>query len=63
MSHIITAQQAEEFITRVYVGLGMPSADAKIIAELMVTADLSGADGHGIFRLPQYSKRIVEGGI
>lgn len=63
MKQMISAQQAQEFITRIYVGLGMPSADAKIVAELMVTADLSGADGHGIFRLPQYAKRIVDGGI
>jgi LDH2 family malate/lactate/ureidoglycolate dehydrogenase len=29
----------------------------------MVLADLRGADGHGIFRLPQYVRRIQAGGI
>jgi hypothetical protein len=29
----------------------------------MVQADLNGADGHGIFRLPQYVRRIRAGGI
>jgi len=29
----------------------------------MVRADLNGADGHGIFRLPQYVRRIKGGGV
>ena len=29
----------------------------------MVDADLQGADGHGIFRLPQYIRRIEAGGV
>lgn len=63
MSHVISIQQANEFIVRVYEGLGMSAEHAKIVAELMLTADLSGADGHGIFRLPQYASRILDGGI
>lgn len=41
----------------------MPAADASAVAELMVSADLGGAEGHGIFRLPQYVRRIRAGGI
>jgi LDH2 family malate/lactate/ureidoglycolate dehydrogenase len=37
--------------------------DAESIAELMIEADLQGADGHGIFRLPQYIRRIQAGGV
>ena len=29
----------------------------------MAEADARGADGHGVFRLPQYIKRILSGGI
>ncbi len=29
----------------------------------MILADLRGADGHGIFRLPQYVRRIRAGGM
>ncbi len=32
---------------------GVPAADAAKIAELMLEADLTGADAHGVFRLPQ----------
>lgn len=28
----------------------------------MILADIRGADGHGIFRLPQYVRRIRAGG-
>lgn len=52
-----------QFITRVLTNVGLPSADARVVAQLMAEADARGADGHGIFRLPQYVKRIQSGGI
>ncbi|WP_371347997.1 Ldh family oxidoreductase [Ancylobacter sp. IITR112] len=42
---------------------GLPSDDAASVAELMVEADLTGADGHGIFRLAQYVRRLRGGGV
>jgi len=51
------------FIQRSFERAGLPAADAKRIGELMVAADLAGNDAHGIFRLPQYVKRIEEGGV
>lgn len=55
--------QAEEFIANALQANQVPAADAKTIAQLMVKSDLVGADGHGIFRLPAYIKRIRAGGI
>ena len=43
--------------------VGLPPADAAKVAELMVEADLVGADAHGVFRLPQYVRRIKAGGV
>jgi LDH2 family malate/lactate/ureidoglycolate dehydrogenase len=40
---------------------GVPSADAGKIAELMLEADLVGADAHGVFRLKQYVERLKLG--
>jgi L-2-hydroxycarboxylate dehydrogenase (NAD+) len=40
---------------------GVPAADAAKIAELMLEADLTGADAHGVFRLPQYIQRLKLG--
>ena len=54
---------AEQFIAKALVANDVPSADALIVAQLMVKSDLVGADGHGLFRLPAYIKRIRAGGI
>src|SRR5450759_2206951 len=40
---------------------GVPAGDAAKIAELMLEADLTGADAHGVFRLPQYVQRLKLG--
>ena len=42
---------------------GLPAADADQVAGLMLEADLVGADAHGIFRLPQYVRRLKAGGV
>jgi len=54
---------AEQFIAKALVANGVPSTDALIVAQLMVKSDLVGADGHGLFRLPAYLKRIRAGGV
>ena len=45
------------------MAVGVPAADAAKVAELMLEADLTGADAHGVFRLPQYVRRIKAGGV
>ena len=42
---------------------GMPPDDAAKVAVLMTEADLTGADAHGVFRLPQYVRRLSKGGV
>ena len=59
----LSIADAESFIARALVAEKVPTADAQIIANLMVKSDLVGADGHGIFRLPAYLKRIRAGGV
>src|SRR5256885_8975534 len=51
------------FIAAAYRAVGIPQADAAKAAELMAASDISGADGHGVFRLPQYIRRIKAGGL
>lgn len=55
--------QAQSFISEALQSVNVPVDDANLVAELMVQSDLVGADGHGIFRLPTYLKRIRAGGI
>ena len=55
--------ELEAFVARALTAVGLPSADAEQVARLMILADLRGSDGHGIFRLPQYVRRIRAGGM
>lgn len=54
---------AQAFISKALQSANVPPADADLIAELMIQSDLAGADGHGIFRLPAYLRRIRAGGV
>src|SRR6187455_940958 len=59
----ISATALQAFIARAFEAVGVSTAEAKVIAELMTRADVNGADGHGVFRLPQYIRRIKGGAV
>src|SRR3989442_15202153 len=59
----LSAASLRGFVAEALLKVGLPPKDAAICAELMVRADLHGADGHGIFRLPQYVRRIRGGAV
>lgn len=53
----------QNFIADAFCAVGLSASDAQRVAELMTEADLIGADAHGIFRLPQYIRRIRGGAV
>jgi LDH2 family malate/lactate/ureidoglycolate dehydrogenase len=57
------AEVLRTFTRRAFQKVDVPETDAQTIASLMLEADLQGSDGHGIFRLPQYVRRIQAGGV
>ena len=59
----LPAAVLKTFAQKAFERVGIPQGDAAAIAELMVEADLQGSDGHGLFRLPQYIRRIQAGGV
>jgi L-2-hydroxycarboxylate dehydrogenase (NAD+) len=59
----IKADRLEDFTARAFQAVGIAAGDARRIAELMVRADLQGSEGHGVFRLPQYIRRIKGGAV
>lgn len=59
----VTRIELSDFITDCLKNVGINKKDAAKTAALMSRADLMGQDGHGVFRLPQYVKRIQAGGI
>jgi LDH2 family malate/lactate/ureidoglycolate dehydrogenase len=60
---LVPAAAIGALIRDAMTAVGLPPADAAKVAELMLEADLVGADSHGVFRLPQYVRRIRGGGI
>ncbi|HWI13965.1 MAG TPA: Ldh family oxidoreductase [Burkholderiales bacterium] len=59
----LPAAQVQSFIARALCAVDIPAPDADSIAELMTRADVNGSDGHGVFRLPQYVRRIKAGAV
>src|SRR6185295_15465731 len=59
----VSPEALEAFIARAFEAVAIPPADARAIAELMVRADVQGSEGHGVFRLPQYIRRIKGGAV
>ena len=52
----------ERFMVDVFIGCGVPEGDARICADVLITADKRGIDSHGIGRLKTiYYDRIKEG--
>lgn len=62
MIHHVALQTLENFMRDCLIGAGVPSADAAVCAEVLITADRLGIDSHGIGRLkPIYLDRIADG--
>jgi len=63
VTRFVSAPALAGFMARAFVAAGLPQADAAVVAGLMAEADLVGADAHGVFRLPQYIRRIEGGAV
>ena len=59
----VPAPAIRAFIRDALLAVEIPADDAARVAELMTEADLTGADAHGIFRLPHYMRRLNAGGF
>ncbi len=60
---IVTPEKLESLARNLATAAGVPSADAAILADALVQADLSGTGTHGISRLGIYLNRIRRGVI
>jgi len=49
------------FATDVFARAGMPEADAAVVADVLVWANLRGVDTHGVLRIPRYVDLIETG--
>lgn len=62
-SQRVTYSDLKHFIEQAMLALKLPSDHASTVATYMANADLQGSDGHGVIRLPQYTRRILAKGI
>lgn len=54
-------ETVERFVADVFRGVGVPDPDARVCADVLVTADKRGIDSHGVGRLkPIYYDRIIK---
>ncbi|RJE79624.1 Ldh family oxidoreductase [Paracoccus sp. JM45] len=62
MPDTIAPEALQAFVADAFIAHDVPERDAAKVAGLMVEADLSGYDTHGVFRLRQYLARLKGGG-
>jgi uncharacterized oxidoreductase len=60
---IISANQLRTFSASIFTGLGVPNTDAELVADLLVDANLTGFDSHGVIRIPIYTRGIKMGAV
>jgi LDH2 family malate/lactate/ureidoglycolate dehydrogenase len=58
---IVSAENLRRFISEVFVARGMAPANAQVMADSLVWANLRGVDSHGVVRLQRYLEMIDEG--
>jgi LDH2 family malate/lactate/ureidoglycolate dehydrogenase len=57
----IDPERLIDFGAAVYTSVGMPEADARLVADTLVQADLWGHQSHGVLRLGWYLDRVRNG--
>ena len=60
---VLSAAQLQDLTERILIGLTAPPDEARMVAAVLVEANLAGHDSHGVIRIPQYAKYIKEGQI
>ncbi len=58
---LISVKTLQQFMEDVFKGVGVPAADAQIIADVLISSDLRGIESHGVGRLKMYYDRIKNG--
>ncbi|HJX39475.1 MAG TPA: Ldh family oxidoreductase, partial [Anaerolineae bacterium] len=57
VSHMVLT----EFVATALAKLGVPQEDARVTAEVLVSADLRGIDSHGVARARRYVEGLRDG--
>ena len=60
---VLSAKQLGTLSASIFTSLGVPKEDAKLVADLLVDANLTGFDSHGVIRIPIYARGIKMGAV
>ncbi|MEZ4623101.1 MAG: Ldh family oxidoreductase [Caldilineaceae bacterium] len=55
--------QLHELTATIFIRCGMTTADAQLLADTLVDADLSGIHSHGVLRVPEYVQKLTTKGV
>lgn len=59
----LTSSALQQFTEDLFIAAGVSQANAHIVAESLVDANLRGHDSHGVMRAPFYIARLKDGGL
>ena len=62
-SRLVTAADLKAWVRGVFTRVSVPQDDADTAADVLVSANIRGVDGHGVVRLPVYARRLRAGAI
>jgi len=58
-----SARYLEDVTRRIFIAAGTPDTIAADVAEILVNANLTGHDSHGVLRIPSYLQAIEKGDV
>src|ERR1700730_6496975 len=59
----IQVQTLQEFTAKIFEACGSPPAEAAIVADHLVIANMMDFDSHGVIRVPEYVELVKKGAI
>jgi L-2-hydroxycarboxylate dehydrogenase (NAD+) len=59
----VSAERLGEIVRAIFSRCGMSDADAALLTESLVRADLRGVHSHGVLRVPDYVKKLTRDGV
>ena len=59
--HLVDHRALHRFVAALFTTKGMRPAEAEMVAELLVWANLRGTDSHGVSRIPRYLQAMKRG--
>lgn len=59
----VAAARLEELVARIFVHHGVDEGDARVVADHLLTAQMSGHHSHGLVRVPDYVDLVARGKV